>query len=223
MAITRFKGLWGNANSLNNPTTPVDPGVIQMDGAITIGVLPIPVADFYILTNAAITENAAGGDISINVAAAQNAVIGLCASEYFKESNDLLTTTSIPAIGNDGKLADGSGDVWPLKGTKITGFELAYSVQGGPLTSFNFRADLNTFENGVANVISSVVANGQNGLSLANTANATTCSVITIPIAAPAFDVNDNTQLYLRLNPVTPGGCTFRLYSVALLITFNYL
>src|SRR5258708_24911224 len=218
--ITRFQG----AHSINaSGVTVIDQtSPIQMDGAITIGVLTVPLADQYILTNAAITENAPG-DVSINVAAAQNAVIGLCVSEYIKQSNDLLSLTSVPPIGNDGKLADGSGDAPLLKGTKITSFEVAYSVQGGPLTSFVVRADLNTFEQATANSITSMLASGQNGLSLANTASATTCSVITVPITTPFYDVNDNTQMYIRLNPVTPGGCTFRLYSVSLNITFNYL
>lgn len=217
--MTRFRGTYGiNASGQN---VALAPDVVLMDGAITIGQLSVPLVDQYLLTNAAITENAAGGDVSINVAAGQNAVIGLAASEYFKQVNSFLSTISVPAINNSGVLADDTGDSPVLKGSKITSFELAYSVQGGPLTSFNFRADLNTFKNATANAITNLVANGQNGLSLANTANATTCSVINIPVAAPAFDVVDNTQLYLRLNPVTPGGCTFRLYSVVMNITFN--
>lgn len=221
MPVTRFAGI--HSTNASGATVIDQTSPLQMDGAISIGQLPIPVADFYLLTNAAIAENAAGGDVSINVAASQNAVIGLACSEYFKQVKTFMNTASVPPLLNDGNLADGSGDAPISKGSKITSFELAYSVQGGPLTSFNFRADLNTFKNASANVISSVVANGQNGLSLANTAGATTCSVITIPVTTPAFDVVDNTQLYLRLNPVTPGGCTFRLYSVVLNITFNYL
>jgi hypothetical protein len=219
MPPIRFQGqhtINAAGQTIIDPTSPV-----VMDGNITIGCLSVPMNNSYILTNAVLTENAPG-DVSINVAASQNAVIGMCASEYFKQSNDLLSTTSVPALNASGLLADDSGDAPILKGSKITGFELAYSVQGGPLTSFVVRADINTFEQATVNVITSMVASGQNGLVLANTANATTCNVTTVPIAAPFFDTNDNTQMFIRLNPVTPGGCTFRLYSLSLLITFNY-
>lgn len=220
MPITRLRNLYGiNAAGANVPST--TDSVLLMDGAITIGQLPVPLADQYLLTNAAVTENAAG-DVSINVAAGQNAVIGLCASEYFKQVNAFLSTSSIPAINNSGLLADTTGDSPVLKGTKITSIQLAYSVQGGPLTSFTARVDLNTQANAAANVISNVIAVGQNGLVLANTASATTCNITTIPVAVPAFDVAVSSQLYIRLNPVTPGGCTFRLYSVALNMTFNF-
>jgi hypothetical protein len=219
MPITRLRNSYGtNAAGQQVPVT--TDTVLLMDGAITIGQLPIPVADQYILTNAAITENAAG-DISINVAAGQNAVIGIAASEYIKQINAFLSTTSVPPINNSGLLADATGDTPVLKGTKITSFQLAYSIQGGPLTSFTFRADLNVQANAAANVISNVVAVGQNGLSLANTASATTCTITTIPVAVPAFDVAVSSQLYIRLNPVTPGGCTFRLYGMAINFSFN--
>jgi hypothetical protein len=194
---------------------------ILMDGAITIGQLPIPVADQYILTNATITENAPG-DISVNVAAAQNAVIGFAVSEYIKQINAFLSTVSVPPIGNDGKLADTSGDTPIAKGTKVTSLQLAYSVQGGPLTSFTARMDLNTQSNAAVNVISNVIPVAQNGLILANTASATTCNITTIPVPTPIFDVAVSSSLFVRLNPVTPGGCTFRLYGVALNFAFNY-
>jgi hypothetical protein len=130
----------------------------------------------------------------------------------------------VPPIFADGTLADGSGDSPVSKGTKITSFEISYSVQAGPLTSLNFRADLATYKNGVANTNTVMIANAALAAgNLANTATATTCRVVTIPVTIPFFDITDNTSMFIKISPVTPGGCTFRLYSVMMNITFNYL
>lgn len=221
MSVSRFAGLKTINSAGANVIDRTSP--IQMDGNISIGQLPLPLNNTYVLTAAALTENVAGGDVSINVAASANAVIGFCASEYFKQVTSFLSTLSSPSINNSGQYADNSGDTPLPKGTMITGFEVSYSVQGGALTSIAFRADLNTFKNNTANSITPIVANGQNGLPLGATASATTCAVTTIPVATPAFDATDNTMLYVRLNPVTPAGVTFRLYSIMMNITFNYL
>lgn len=225
-SITRFKGMSSPTGS--TLVGIAGDGVLQMDSAITIGQLTIPLNNAALLTNATLTDNNAGinnnPDFSINVAAGQVALINVFASEYMKQITSFLSANSVPAVNNSGVYADGSGDTPPAKGTKITSFELAYSVVGGGgLTSMNFRADLVTFKNATANSIASFVANGQNGLVLAVTANATTCNLVTIPVASPSFDAVDNTALYLKIALQTPGGCTFRLYNIAMNFTFNYL
>lgn len=224
MPVTRFQGQH-TINASGQTVIALDSPVL-MDGAISIGQLPIPLGNAIALVNATLTDNNAGQgnapDISINVAAGQTAVIPICISEYIKQVNGFLTTTSVPPINADGFLADGSGDSPITKGTKITSFELAYTVQAGPLTSLNFRADLVTFKNGVANANTVLIANAaQAAPNLANTTNATTPRVITIPVTTPVFDIVDNTYVYIKISPVTPGGCTFRLYSVMMNHTFN--
>lgn len=226
MPVTRFQGqhtLNASGQTVIDRTSP-----LLMDGYITIGQLPIPLNNGIVLVNAALTDNNAGQanapDISINVAASQTAVIPMCCSEYLKQVNSFLSTSSVPSIGNDGKLADNSGDSPLAKGTQINSFEIAYSVQSGPLTTINFRADAATFANGVANANTVLYANTEQGAAArANTASATTCRVLTIPVTSPAFDITDNVYIYVKISPVTPGGCTFRLYSVMMNITFNYL
>lgn len=225
MPPTRFAGL-KTINASGQTVIATDSPVL-MDGAITIGQLPLPLNNAIALVNAALTDNNAGQanapDISINVAAAQTAVIPMYCSEYVKQVNSFLSTSSVPAVANDGTLADGSGDSPVAKGTKLTAFEISYTVQGGPLTTINFRADLVTFKNGVANANTALVANTELGAAnRANTANATTCRVVTIPVTTPAFDITDNTYVYIKISPVTPGGCTFRLYSVMMNMTFNF-
>lgn len=222
MPVTRLQAL--KAINASGVAVPNDPAcVLIQDGAYTDGQLPIPLNNSYILTNAAVAENAAG-DVSINVAAGQNAVIGMCCSEYVKKITSFLSTSSVPPLNNSGQYTDNSGDIPINKGVKIISFELAYSVQGGALTSATFRADLNTQKNAVVNAILNLVPVGQNGLSLAATASATTCSVIQIPVAVgtQVFDFVDATELYIRINPVTPGGVTFRLYGVYMNFTFNW-
>lgn len=222
--VTRFQGSH-TVNALGQNVVDLTSPVL-MDGAITIGQLPVPLGNALALVNATITDNNAGQanapDISINVAAAQTAVIPMCCSEYIKQINSFLSTVSVPNINPDGTLADGSGDTPITKGTKITGFEISYTVQGGPLTSLNFRADLVTYKNAVANANAVMIANAAQGApNLANTANATTPRVVTINVPAPTFDIVDNTYVYIKISPVTPGGCTFRLYSVMMNLTFN--
>ena len=228
MPPTRFAGLKtinSSGASVIDLTSPV-----LMDGAITIGQLPIPLNNALALSNAAITDNNAGQanapDISINVAAGQTAVIPIVVSEYLKQVNAFLnTTTSVPLIGNDGKLADGSGDSPIAKGTKVLQFEFCYSVQGGPLTSLAFRADLVTYSNqagAIANTNTPLIANTLMAAGfLANTANATTCRNALFTVANPSFDINDASTLYCKISPVTPGGCTFRLYAFMINVAFN--
>lgn len=223
---TRFQG----AHTINaSGVTVIDQtNPLLMDGAITIGQLPLTLNNAGPLVNAVLTDNNAGQanapDISINVAASLTAVIPLSCSEYIKQINSFLSTTSVPSILNDGTLADGSGDSPVLKGTKVTGFEISYSVQTAALTSLNFRADLVTFKNGVANANTVLYANTEQGAAnRAVTASATTCRVVTIPVTTPVFDVVDNTLVYVKISPVTPATSTFRLYSVMMNFTFNYL
>jgi len=228
MPPTRFAGI-KTINASGVQVIAQDSPVL-MDGGISIGQLPIPLNNAIVLVNAAITDNNAGQanapDISINVAAGQTAVIPIVVSEYLKQVNAFLSTLSVPAIGNDGKLADGSGDSPITKGTKVTGFEFCYSVQGGPLTSLAFRADLVTYSNQagvIANTNTPIVANTlMANAFLANTANATTCRNAVFNVAAPTFDINDASTLYCKISPVTPGGCTFRLYAFMVNLTFNF-
>jgi hypothetical protein len=229
MAITRFKGLWGNANALNNPPVAIDPGVLQMDGAISIYQLPIPLADAGPLVNAALTDNNAGQanapDISINVGAGVTGGIILCVSEYLKEVASFLSSSSVPPVNNSGFLADDSGDTWPSKGTKVTSIELAYQVITNPLTSLNVRADVIQFK-ATGGVNTALFANTNQVNSLAVTGAAgvgNAMTVITIPMTTQQFDILDNTQMYIKIAPVVPGGGAFRLYSVVLNITGNYL
>lgn len=224
MPPTRFAGsktINSSGQSVIDLTSPV-----LMDGAITIGQFPIPLDHALNLVNAAITDNNAGQanapDFSINVAAGQTAVIPMIASDYLKQVNSFLSTTSVPAILADGTLADNSGDTPVAKGIKPLAVEISYTVQGGPLTSINLRADLVTYKNGVANANTALLANTELGAAArANTANATTCRVVTTPLTVQAFDNVDNTYLFIKISPVTPGGCTFRLYSVMLNVAFN--
>ena len=224
MTVTRFQGqhtLTASGATVIDRTSP-----LQMDGLISIGQYNVSLNNSYLLTAATLTENAAGGDVSINVAAGQNAVIGLIADDYFKEITSFLSTSSVPPVDANGNYADNSGDAPLSKGAAIISFGIAYSVQGGSLSSIAFRADLNWLRGGgLANAITSVVANGQNGLPLTATASATTVanSKVQSVLTFPTFDDKDNAHLYLRLNPVTPGGVTFRLYGVTINCAFNYL
>lgn len=231
MAVTRIKGVWGNANSLSNPPVAIDPGILQMDGAISIGQIPIPLNDAILLASATLTDNNSGQanapDISINVGAGATGNIVFACSEYIKQVTAFLSTTSNPPLNNSGVYADDSGDTPIAKGIKIVSFELCYSVQGGPMTSLNFRADITNHSSQAA-----VIANANTNLypntaqvagALASTAGATTCRNLIIPIATPVFDVVDATNVYAKLTAVNPGGCTFRLYAAMMNVAFNYL
>lgn len=199
---------------------------LLMDNSITIGQIPMPLNN-AILVNATLTDNNSGQannpDISINVAAGQTAVITFVCSEYLKQVNSFLnTSTSNPLVDNNGNLLV-QGDAPKLKGIMVTGFELAFSIQAGPLTSQNFRADYANFKNNTANTFTNIFPNTEFGVAArANTAAANVPRVVNGVVASPAFDVTDNTVLYAKISPVTPGGCTYRLYSFMLNVAFNY-
>lgn len=219
--MTRFKGLTGPA--VTSPFSQQGlPGndVVLMDGAISIGVVQVPLNNTYTLTNATLTRNAAN-DVSINVAASLTAAIDMLIGEYFKEANALLSTTSVPAINNSGLLADDSGDTPPSKGTKMTNLILNYSVQGAALTSFTATLAINTIGNAVANSINTLL-NATAVTPLATTASATTCAQATISIPTPVWDIAVASSPTLELAVVTPASCTFRLYSVGLNVSYNF-
>jgi hypothetical protein len=225
MSVIRFQGAH-LVNAAANTLAPVidRTSPLQMDGSITIGVQQIPLNNTYTLTNATLARNAAG-DVSINIGASQSAAIDFLIGEYFKECTTLLSTLSVPPLNNSGQYADGSGDTPFAKGSLITSLVVAYSIQGGPLTSFTAGMWLDTYVNGVANNLANPLAVAQNGLSLANTAGATTCTVTTIPIptANQAYDVSLCGNPTVEFAIVTPAGCTFRLYGLSLQLTYNYL
>lgn len=201
---------------------------LHADNGSTIGQIPVPLCNVVAPVNATLTDNNAGQgnapDISINVAAGQTAVIPICGPAYLKIINSFLSATSVPSVYADGTLKVLGGAPVP-KGTQITGFELAYSVQGGPLTTINFRADLVTYANGAAISNAVLFANAELGAAnRANTASATTTRIVSNANALPllAYDITDDTYVYMKVSPVTPGGCTFRLYSVMINVTWNY-
>jgi len=218
-SITRYKGMASPTGS--TLVGMAGDGVLQMDGAITIGLVQVPLNNSYTLTNATLTRNGAN-DVSINIAASQTAAIDLLLGEYFKEVKSLLSSSSVPPINNSGFLADDSGDTPPNKGTMMTSLVLNWSVQGASLTSFTATLGLNTIGNGVANSINTLI-NGVNVTPLTVTTNATTCNQATLAIGTPVWDNLIATSPTLELAIVTPGSCTFRLYSVGLIVTYNYL
>lgn len=200
--MTRFKG-----------------DTIFMDNPITCGGIRVELFN-AILSNGAVTRNAAG-DVSINVAAAQNALMTFdLGGTVIKYINSLLGTTSNPALDANGNLVV-SGDAPIAKGFQITDITLAYSIQGGAITSQALRFDKNVFVNGQVNAITNILANGANGLTTAATASATTCAVVKVPVVT-TFDITDNDALFAELNVVTPGGVTYRLYEMFIHGNFNY-
>lgn len=191
---------------------------VLMDNGITIGGFRVPL-DAALLSNVTQTRNAAG-DVSLNIAAGAAGTMTFDISNVLKQINSLLSTVSNPAVDSQGNTIPlGSAPV--AKGFQITDFTLAYSIQGGALTSQNFRVDRNVFANGVANVITSILANGANGLTTAATASATTCAVVKIPVVT-TYDITDNDAIFAELVTITPGGVTYRLYEMFIHGTFNY-
>jgi hypothetical protein len=192
---------------------------LLMDNPITCGGMRIELFN-AILSNAAVVRNAAA-DISINVAASQNALMTFdLGGTVIKYINSLLTTTSNPPVAADGTLL-GTGEAPIAKGFKITDITVAYSIQGAGLTSQSLRFDRNVYANGVANAITNILANGANGLTTAATASATTCAVVKVPVNT-TFDILDNDALIAELNVVTPAAVTYRLYEMFIHGSFNY-
>lgn len=219
MSVTRFAG----AKTINSAGANVidRTSPLQMDGNITIGLVQVPLNNTYVLTNAALTRNAAN-DISINQAASLTSTIGFFLGEYFKEVTALLGVASVPPLNNSGQYADNSGDSPLPKGSMVTALQLAYSVQTANLTSFNVTMVNNVMVNGVANAATTLL-NNATVAPLTTTASATTCNVVSIAIPTPAFDVALASQPSMELTVVTPATSTFRLYSVGLVVTYNYL
>ena len=110
-----------------------------------------------------------------------------------------------------------------LKGIKLLSVSVIYKVTTTDLTSFNLQMDKTVLADGAAPVVTSIIAVGQNGLSLAQQANLHAVEVA-IPGAQQVYCISDLSQYWLELSPVTPvaGGSAFDLYAVRVKVEFNF-
>lgn len=181
------------------------------------GAFFIPASDFSVISNATLVRNAAG-DVSVNVAANNAAVITLPLNNGQMRRIKALMT---------GLNADGtnpiSGDAVVNKGIKIVDVTVHYQIGTNPLGLHTIRIDRMAFANNVANAITAILANAANGLATAAQANPySTKIVVADPLAGAAgYDNADNSGTYIEIAATTPAGGTYRFYGITVHCAFN--
>lgn len=125
----------------------------------------------------------------------------------------------IPAMGNLQQITPRTA--LKKKGIKPLSIKVVELITGAALTTHNIRMDSITHVNNVANTITSVLANGANGLPTATQANPYV-TVIPFPVAQQVYQITDLTTLWVELTVTTAGGGAYRLYSVEITFEFNY-
>jgi hypothetical protein len=107
-----------------------------------------------------------------------------------------------------------------LKGIKPLALAVKYKVLSAAATALTCRLDTIKFANGVANVITNLLASGANGLNSAASATPYV-TVVSIPNAV-YYQIADLTEMWFELGVQTPSGGTFQFYGVRMLAEFNY-
>jgi hypothetical protein len=207
------------------------------DGEIFLGVgevVPNSVA------NGVVTRNAAG-DWSINQAASLTVIYGVNVSgailrrEGFGE--DLQEQFGGAGIAGsaqqqfyrpDQSAGMSSGQqitprtAFKLKGFKLLGFDVIYTVGTLALTSISVRVDQTQFLNNVAVAPTVVLAAGANGLATAVPSTGPYVTSVALPVAQQIYRPLEDMQLWIDLTVVTPATSTFRLYGFDCDFEFNY-
>jgi hypothetical protein len=204
----------------------------QQDLGYTDGILLFSAEDFLFSGTTAIARNTAG-DWSLNQGAGQAVTYGLnlLSAELVRTGfgEDLQQQFGGAGIAASAEPQGrppftGVAAITPrtankVKGIKFNSVTMIEQITGNALTTHNLRIDQTIFANGVANAITSVVANGANGLP---TGTQATNQLTTVAFPAPAYIITPLTELWLELAVTTQGGGAYRLYGVQANIEFNY-
>jgi len=108
-----------------------------------------------------------------------------------------------------------------VKGYKLLSMDVIYLIAGAAITTNTIRVDEVKFANNVANAVTSVLANGANGLATATQANPYTTNV-PLPAAGQIYRTLADEGLWIEINMATPGGGTARLYGLDLVLEYNF-
>lgn len=212
----------------------------QQDLGFTDGYIHIPAPDFISTGAAATLTKNAVGDISWNVGAALAAIFDVNVSDgqlfrtgFGEDLQEQFGGTGIPAsaqpqfyrpdvIGN----MNTAQQLQPrtalkVKGIKPISLKVIYLITGAALTLHTIRVDKTIYVNNVANAITSMIANGANGLATAVQANP---YVTTVPFPAvqQVYQVSDLEAMWVEIAATTQAAGAYRLYGVELTIEFNF-
>lgn len=218
-------------------------GRYQQDLGFSDGYLYVPAPDFVnlpVVGGFTLTRNNPG-DFSWNVAAATgpgnlsvNISDGQLSRTGFGEDlQEQFGGTGIPGSAQPQVYRPdvipamaAAQQLQPRTGLKVKGFKplslkVTYLITGGALTTHTIRVDRITHGNNLANVITAIIASGANGLATAAQANPYV-TVVPFSAAQQVYQVTDLSALWVELTVTTPGGVTYRLYSVEMSVEFNF-
>lgn len=199
------------------------------DGIIILGPDELMVSGTTVLT-----RNAAG-DWAYNQAASQAVLYGINVGKAIQRVgvNDRKfleqfggTTPSLGAEGQGIYGTDYTGNpevvrtTKLLKGIKLKGFKVYYTIATLALTVHTCRVDKVTYADGGAPTIAAVLASAANGLTTA----VSTGKLVQVDLAAAEqiYRTTDMNELVIEIAATTPATSLYRLYRVELLVEFNY-
>jgi hypothetical protein len=211
----------------------------QMDLGFTDGRLMAGPGDIVFSGTTALTRNAAG-DWSINQGVGQtvqyavnvNTVL-MRRTGFFEDLQEQFGGSVVPGSAQPqnyrpdviGAMAAAQQlqprTAFKIKGYKLNSFDVIYQANAADLTSINVRVDQDAVVDNVAIGPTAVLANGANGLIVTNRANRRVINVA-LPANQQIYRNLADTSLWIELAAVTPGGGTFRLYGIDLLMEFNF-
>lgn len=123
-----------------------------------------------------------------------------------------LTTSQLATVGN---VLRG-----PMpKGIRIDSIDVIYAVGAVNLTSMTIGINKAVFVDGVAPAVTALLAQAQNGLSLAFQAQP---HVINVPVAGATFTTDKDALVSVEVDLTTPVGGTAKFYGIVVHCSYNF-
>lgn len=108
-----------------------------------------------------------------------------------------------------------------IKGFKLLGFDVIYSIGTAALTAHTCRADQTQYVNNVAPATTVVLANGANGLATATQAQPYVTSVV-LTAAQQIYRTLLDTALWIEVQAIAAATTVYNLIGIECDIEFNY-
>lgn len=106
-----------------------------------------------------------------------------------------------------------------VKGFKLLGFDVIYTVTANPITTITSRVDQALFVNGQAIAITNVLPSAANGLQ---TAVSATPYVINTVIPNPVYSNIADQQLWVEIGLTEPAAGTSNFFGIDLIVEYNF-
>jgi hypothetical protein len=215
----------------------------QQDLGFTDGYFYISAATFIASASAVLTRNAAS-DFSYNLGSSLGPITlsaplsegTLVRTGFGEDIQEQFGGTGIPGSAQPQvyrpdviPAMSAIQQITPRTALKVKGFkpisiEVIYQITVANLTTHNVRVDKINHGNQATDTITSMIADGANGLSKTFGTAATSKYVTLVPFPAgqQIYQITDLANIWAEITVTTPASSLYRLYAIVVDVEFNY-